>query len=106
MGYSPVINNQSTYAAPTTGQTVAVPSFGGSEYNVFLEPAGLLAALTLTFSTTNLIDGQIINISCSQIVTTLTMTGGTILGALTTIAANGVARFGYSATGNKWFRLT
>ena len=105
MARTPTLQNNTLYSAPLTGATVAIPSFNSAEMNVTIDPAGLLAALTITFPTTGLIDGQIINISSSQAVTTVTHTGGTILGALTTLAANGVARYAWSATGNKWFKL-
>lgn len=92
------------YAAPTTGQTVAVTAFSGPKKTVFVEPAGALVALTITLPA--LADGQKVEIACSQAVTTLTMTpaAGSILGGLTTIAANGVASYVWSANASKWFK--
>ncbi len=91
------------YATPTTGTTVTVNAFDGPELVVFLEPAGLLATLTITLPSVN--DGQSVVVSTSQAITALTLNGGTILGGLTTLAANGFGRWAFSATSTKWFRL-
>jgi len=50
-----------------------------------------------------------LNLSSSQIITALTMSapaGQTVLGALTTIAANGHAAWQYVASAAKWFRVS
>ena len=92
------------YAAPTTGQTITLPSFDGDRLKVFIDPAGTLLALTVTLPTA--IDGQTIAIGTTQAITTLTMTGGTIIAALTTLAIGGFGEWGYSATANKWLRIS
>lgn len=89
------------YATPTAGQTVAS---NGSGY-LALAPAGLLATLAVTFPAAPF-DGQSFEVGCTQIVTTLTMNGGTIKGALIAFAVNGWARWKYVATASAWFRAS
>lgn len=92
------------YATPATGGTVTVPAFDGKRQSVLIEPAGLLAVLTVLFPTAA--DGQELVISCTQIVTALTITpaAGSVLAALTALAANIPATWTWSATASKWFR--
>lgn len=92
------------YAAPATGGTVAVPAFDGPVQRVLIEPAGTLATLTVTFPAAA--DGQTVSVSCSQIVTALTMTpaSGSFLAGLSAFAVNGFASWTWSASASKWFR--
>lgn len=92
-------------AVPTTGQTVNIVN---ADRNIVLliNPAGTLLALTVAMPTSPK-DGQKVSITSSQVLTGLTMTsGGTILGALTTIAAvNGFATWCYDLASTSWFRI-
>lgn len=89
------------YAAPLTGDTV---TSNGSQQLV-INPAGTLLALTVDFPATP-VDGQRFDISCTQIITGLTLTAAaTILGTLTTFAAaDAFAGWVYSATAAAWVR--
>ena len=89
------------YATPLTGTTV---TSNGSQQLV-INPAGTLSALTVAFPATP-VDGQKFDISCTQIITGLTLTSSaTILGTLTTFAAvDGFAGWVYSATAVSWVR--
>lgn len=87
-------------AAPTTGQTVTV-SAGISA--IHINPAGTLAALTITLPS-NPVNGQHLIIGTSQILTSLTINGGTIVGTLSTLALGGFAYFIYNSSATKWFR--
>jgi hypothetical protein len=89
------------YATPLTGTTV---TSNGSQQLV-INPAGTLLALTVAFPATP-VDGQRFDISCTQIITGLTLTSAaTILGTLTTFAAaNAFAGWVYSATAASWVR--
>lgn len=92
------------FVAPTTGSSTQIADNTGS---VILAPAGTLAAATLVMPA-NPVDGQELIISCSQIITTLTMSPSgaeTILGALTAFTANGFGRWRYRATGTTWYRV-
>lgn len=87
------------YATPTTGQTVVANGSGA----LVVAPAGTLLALTVTVPSSP-VDGQTFSIFSTQIITTLTMNGGTIASGLTTIGVNGAAHWKYSATAGTWLR--
>jgi hypothetical protein len=89
------------YETPLTGTTV---TSDGSQQLV-INPLGTLLALTVAFPATP-VDGQKFDISCTQIITGLTLTSAaTILGTLTTFAAaNAFAGWVYSATATSWVR--
>jgi hypothetical protein len=89
------------YETPLTGTTV---TSDGSQ-QLIINPLGTLLALTVAFPATP-VDGQRFDISCTQIITGLTLTSSaTILGTLTTFAAvNGFAGWVYSATAVSWVR--
>lgn len=89
------------YATPTAGSTVAANS---NTTALVLEPAGLLATLTVTMPS-GPIDGQVFTVTSTQIVTTLTMSGGTIKSVLASFSANGFASWIYGATGAAWYRI-
>lgn len=93
---------QVQYAAPTVGQTVTVNSNG--HVQLLINPAGTLATLTITFPGTPS-DGDRIEMGCSQIVTTLTMNGGTIVGSLAALAVGGGGTWIYSATAASWIKV-
>lgn len=92
------------FAVPTTGQTVTVAT--GDTW-LIVTPAGTLAALTITLPTDRT-DGEIVRVSCSQIITSLTVGGAgtTVNGAPTTLAAaNGFFEMAYTSTLNAWYRV-
>lgn len=89
------------YSAPTTGSTVTVNSSGNVK--LLLNPAGTLATLTVTFPSSPS-DGDMVQVGCSQIVTALTMNGGTIIGALGSFAVGGAGTWVFSATGSNWIK--
>lgn len=80
------IQSQYWYQVPTTGFSLTIPNWADK---VILNPAGLLTSGTLILPVYPC-SGQRIAIFCTQIVTTLTMsaTSATLVGALTTLAAN------------------
>lgn len=86
---------------PTTGQTVTVQSSG--TVKLFINPAGTLVALTIALPSSPS-DLDSVNISSSQAITGLTMSGGTIVGPLTTMAIGTFATYTFSATTNQWWR--
>lgn len=95
------LTNAVQYSVPTTGQTVVSNGSGV----LFLNPAGLLVSLTVTVPSAP-VDGQSFEVASSQAITTLTMNGGTIKGALTTFVLNGWARWRYSSSAAAWFRAS
>jgi hypothetical protein len=93
---------QTQYATPTTGGTIAVNSNG--YVNLVINPAGSLLALTINFPS-NPQDGDTVNFSSTQIVTTLTMNNGTFIGALTSLVVGSFGYFIYSSDAGKWMRM-
>ncbi len=89
------------YTTPTTGSTITAND--GANLKLIINPAGTLLTLTLSLNASP-VDGDVINICSSQAVTTFSMTGGTIVGALTTLAAATFATYIYNGTASKWFR--
>lgn len=90
------------YVTPTTGATVTANNNG---YVVlFINPAGSLLALTIAFPAVPQ-DGDRLQITSSQAVTTVTMSGGTIIGALTSFVVGSKATFAYESTSTTWYPL-
>ncbi len=92
------------YQVPTTGFTITV---GNTDNILVLDPADTLASGTVTMPATPL-NGHVVRISSTQIVTALTVsanTGQTIKGAVTTLAANGFASWVYRSTNTTWYRI-
>lgn len=90
------------YATPTTGQTVTIGSTGSTR--LIINPAGSLVALTIALPSTPT-DGDIVQMGSSQAITTVTMSNGTTIGPLTTMAIGGFATYIYNATTTSWFRI-
>jgi hypothetical protein len=93
------------YSAPVAAATVATLNNTDA---LVLEPAALLA--TLTIAMPNLpVDGQVLSISSTQVVTTLTVTaptsGANVSLAPASLAANTPVSLVYYATGNKFYRI-
>jgi hypothetical protein len=96
--------NPYSYQTPLTGFSIQVAN---GITSLLLDPLGTLASGSITFPSTP-IDGQMLRIASSQIITALTISapaGQTILGAITTIAANGYATWQYAASVKKWFSV-
>jgi hypothetical protein len=89
--------------APVTGATITM---GAGQQRAIINPAGTIAALTVSLPPTPT-DGQIAGISSTQIVTVLTVQGGTggatVTAAPTSFAVDGNYRFIYNASGTTWF---
>ena len=90
------------YAAPTTGQTVTVGSSGSTTLTI--NPAGTLATLTITMPSSPT-DGDRVQFGTTQIVTGLTMNGGTIVGGLSTLAVGSGGTWVYNATSASWIKM-
>jgi hypothetical protein len=90
------------YSTPTTGSTVSVNANG--YVCLFLNPAGSLVALTVSLPSSPT-DGDVVEIHSSQAITTLTMSNGTIIGALTTMAIAAFAKYRYYSDTTSWARV-
>lgn len=98
------LNFTTQYSAPSTGETVTVTPAIGSVY-LKLTPAATLATLTISLPTSP-VDKQEFLVKCSQIVTTLTVSGDkTISGAPTAFTANGFFKLRYDAGLSVWDRV-
>jgi len=98
------------YAAPLTGGNVLVapPVAGGNVY-LILTPAGTLATLTVTLpAKATCVDGQEVLVSCTQILTALTVApngAAAANGAPTSLTANGFFRMRYDGVIGTWYRI-
>jgi len=89
------------YAAPlATGFSVTIPA---TDRFLILTPAAGYAAGTIVLPVG--IDRSEILVVCTQAVTALTITGGTVVGAPTTLAANAFFRLRYDGTLARWYRI-
>lgn len=90
------------YATPTVGATVTASA--GANVILLINPAGTIATLTVALNGSP-VDGDQLTIGASQIVGALTVSGGTLIGTLTSLAVAGFARYIYNATAAVWFRI-
>jgi hypothetical protein len=86
------------YSAPLTGATVAMST---TTSNNIINPAGTLAALTVTLPATP-VDGQVCRILFTQAVTALTMTG--VTPGLSAAVAGTTYTLRYRTASATWFR--
>lgn len=89
------------YAVPTTGGTVNVNNNG--TVKLLLNPTGSLLALTVNLPSAPE-NGDSVTLASSQIVTTLSMTGGTIIGPLTSLAVGTFVSYIFNSDSGQWFR--
>ncbi len=91
------------YVAPTAGSTVTISN---DVRSVIINPAGTLNTLTIAFPSAPA-DGQIISISSTQAVTTLTVSGATFGNASSlgsSLSAGDSFRLIYNDSVGKWFK--
>jgi len=86
---------------PLTGETIAPTANCGL---AVVEPAGTLAALTVTLPQ-NPVENQQFRLFTSQTLTALTLGGGTVVNGPTTLAANASFSLVYSKITSKWYRV-
>lgn len=101
-----VIDNAGVAQTPTrstvaSGSTISLTT---ATNHLLYDQSATVAALTVTLPSSGLVDGQIITIATRSAITALTVNGGTIYGAPTTLAAGGFASFIYSSGATAWFR--
>lgn len=104
-GGTPASANTVSNASPTTGQTIAF-SNNSIDQTLWLAPAGTLLALTITFpSDASSRLGQTVRLGSSQVITTLTLSGATILNTAATLASDGDMYSFQKVAANTWARL-
>lgn len=94
-------------SSPLTGATVQTPQ---SVHLVQVTPAGTIAALTWVLPAAPVVDGQVVKLFSTQIITSLTINpsaGQTINGAAVTslATANTGVEYVYSAANSTWYRV-
>jgi hypothetical protein len=98
------------YAAPNASgsNTLIDPGEDGDSVFLLLTPTGTFAAATITLPVkAECQDGQEVLVSCTQIVTALTVAGNgaTVNGAPTTLAANGFFKLRFDGVYDAWYRI-
>ena len=109
---------QQTFAAPTvatnlytpgTGFNVTVPTPTTEQQWMLIQPAGTLAAGTITLPlNTGVPDGTQVLVTTTQIITTFTLAlngAAAAFGAPTTLAANDFFTMRYYQATNSWYRV-
>jgi hypothetical protein len=89
-----------------TPATAFAYTFAAGTQNLVMNPAGTLAAGTITMPATPA-DGMTIRFSTSQAITALVVaanTGQSIVSAVTTLAAGGGAVYIYRLSNTTWYR--
>lgn len=94
-------NQTPARSAAGSGSAVTLTT---STNHLLYDQAATVAALTITLPSASLTNGQTITIATRSAITSLTINGGTIYGAPTTLAAGGFCSFIYSSAANAWFR--
>lgn len=100
----------SIFATPVTGATIAATA---KTSNIVVNPAGTIAALTVTLpAASTLTEGQVLRVGSSQAITAITFTGGTgtsvVAGVPAVVTGGGGVALIYhasNATNGTWFRL-
>ena len=88
---------------PASGDTIFVSD---QTDMLIINPAAGLATLTVTLPSGTAIDqGQIVTIASSQNIAVLTLNGGTINGAVASLASNDFAQYIYELSTDSWFRI-
>lgn len=96
------------YSAPAaTGFVATIENSSASAY-LILTPTGTFAAGAILLpALASCTDGQTVTVTCTQIVTALTVSGNgaTVNGAPTTLAANGFFTLKFDGVLNVWYRI-
>lgn len=87
--------------------TIAPETDGQSVYLLLTPAAGYAAGTIVLPALASCVDGQEVLVSCTQSVTTLTVSGNgaTVNGAPSSFAANGFARLRFDGVQHAWYRI-
>jgi len=95
---------------PSTGFNIPVPSSPSEQQWILLQPAGTLAAGTITFPlSTGVPDGTEVLITSTQTITALTLGpngASNIFGAVNTLSAGNAIRYRFYQPTNSWYAIT
>ena len=96
------------YAAPSaTGFNIQVNNDSDSVWLVLTPTAGFAAGTLTLPAVANCVDRQEVLVNCTQVVTTLTVSGNgaTVTGAPTSLTVNGFFRLRFDAITDTWYRV-
>lgn len=103
------LTRQSAVPSASPFTVTIVPVTVGASMRIIIKPTATMAQGTIALPNQDAArDGQEVLVSCTQIVTTLTVSAGTlnVTGAPTTLAAiNGFFRMMYDAVDLTWYRV-
>lgn len=102
-GYSPAFGAATQVEVPTNGQTVSIIQTNSGNLYVLLKPGSALLSLSMQLPQ-GLFNGQTITIATMAPITTLNLTGFAVLGALTSLLANGFSKYVWVTSENSWVR--
>jgi len=92
------------YTTPSTGFNYTIPA---NVTVAIIQPAGTLATGTVKMPA-SAINGMTITVSCTQIITALTLsanTGQSIVNPVTTLASGGTSSYIYRASNTTWYKV-
>ena len=92
------------YTTPATGFSYTIPA---NITVAIIQPSGTLATGTITMPAAP-VNGMTITISCTQVITLLTLAanaGQSILNAISTLAAGGSASYIYRQANTTWYKV-
>ena len=90
-----------TVTTAASGSTTALTN---ATSHLLFNLGATAAAQTVTLPSAGLINGQMLTVATRSAITALTVNGGTVYGAPTTLAAGGFFSLIYSSTAAAWFR--
>lgn len=93
-----LINSAHTIFTPTTGQTITLVAGNKNLVN----PAGTIAALTITLPSSP-VNNDEVTIKFTQVVTTITWAGGTVVGGSTGATAGTLITLTYDSITTSWY---
>jgi hypothetical protein len=103
VGISARFVQKQQYTTPNTGDTITVESTG--YILLIIDPSGTLATLTVSLPPAP-VDGDRIQICSTQVITALTVDGGTIVGAPASLGVGGNVTFFYNNDSVKWITIS
>jgi hypothetical protein len=92
------VANAYDYFTPATGATVTLVN----NHENIINPSGALAALTLALPSSPA-DGDVVNLTITQAVTTISYSGGTVVGGLTSATTGAQYHLTYRTASTTWY---
>jgi len=97
---SRTVDIETRIVSPQSGETIELPR--ADFVRLLIDPAGTLPSLTIQFPS-DPVDGDVVQISSSEMLASVAMTNGTVLSAKPSFAADAFGTWVFGA--GKWFRI-